>query len=202
MKLSENLQNLLQDYTSVPLPLGILVERTGKQGFGIISGLLTLPMLIPIPAPLAGFSTLLASGIILMGLQLALDFPKPWLPPCIAKRKLSPTLSQRLLKNLNRILRPLERLAKTRLLTISHHWFWRRFVGMCLVWNAILLGLPLPIPFTNLLPAYTILILAIGILEEDGIFILLGLGMTAATTVFFVSIAGAIWELVRLFLVQ
>lgn len=52
MKLSENLLNLLQDYTFVPLPLGILVEQSLKQGFGIISGFLTLPMLMSLQIPL------------------------------------------------------------------------------------------------------------------------------------------------------
>jgi hypothetical protein len=54
---------------------------------------------------------------------------------------------------------------------------------------------PLPIPLTNIVPAYTILFLAIGLLEFDGLFILIGYGMTMATTMFFASIAGTIWQL-------
>jgi hypothetical protein len=57
------------------------------------------------------------------------------------------------------------------------------------------MSLPLPIPFTNLFPAYTILFLAIGLLESDGLFILIGYSLTTATTAFFVSIAGTIWQL-------
>ncbi len=36
----------------------------------------------------------------------------------------------------------------------------------------------------------------IGLLEFDRLFILIGYGMTAATTIFFASIAGTIWQLV------
>jgi hypothetical protein len=57
------------------------------------------------------------------------------------------------------------------------------------------MSLPLPIPLTNLVPAYTILFLAIGLLKFDGLFILIGYGMTVATTLFFASIAGTIWQL-------
>jgi hypothetical protein len=57
------------------------------------------------------------------------------------------------------------------------------------------MSLPLPIPLTNIIPAYTILFLAIGLLEFDGLFILIGYGMTMATTIFFASIAGTIWQL-------
>jgi hypothetical protein len=51
--------------------------------------------------------------------------------------------------------------------------------------------------FTNLLPAYTILFLAIGLLESDRLFILFGYAMTTATTIFFASITGTIWQLVN-----
>jgi hypothetical protein len=193
MKLSEKLQILLEKYENQPLPLGELLEGAGEQGFGLISGLLTLPLLIPVP--LAGFSTLLGSGAILMGLQLALGFHQPYLPSCIARQKISPTLSQSLLKTLNQVLRPLERFARTRLSAIARNWLLRRFLGLCLAWNAALMALPLPIPFTNQLPAYTILVLSIGIFESDGFLLLVGYGMTVATTIFFASIASAIWAL-------
>ncbi len=107
MKLSDNIQSLLEDYKNKPLPLGKVLERTGEQGFGLVSGLLTLPMLIPIPIPLAGFSTLVGSGIIFIGLQLALDFPQPRLPPFLARLELAPAVSQTILHNLNRILHPI-----------------------------------------------------------------------------------------------
>lgn len=195
MKLSETIQSLLEEHLDRPLSIETLLERTGEHGFGILSGVLTLPMLIPVPIPLAGLSTLLGSGTILMGLQLACGAKQPWLPYRLAKLEMSPKLSQSLLSNLNRVLRPIERLSQTRLVRISHNPGFRRLVGLCLLWNALLMALPLPIPLTNLLPAYTIELLVISLLEDDGILILLGFGMTALTTVFFGSVAGTIWAL-------
>ncbi len=197
MKLSDTIQAILEDYPDQPVAIATLLDRTGAQGFGIISGLLTLPLLIPWPVPLAGFSTLLGSGTILMGLQLALGFRQPYLPKSLARLELSPTVSRRLLQNLWRILQPLERLAHRRLLRISHNPALRRLLGLCLFWNALLMALPLPIPLTNLLPAYTILVLSIGTLASDGFLILVGYGMTIATTLFFVSIASMIWVLLQ-----
>lgn len=194
MTLSENLRALLQTDLSTPISLGALLQRTGEKGFGVISGLLVLPMLIPLPVPLAGFSTLLGVGIALMGLQLAWGATMPHLPQRLAQIEFKPATTRRLLQNLNRILRPLERLAKQRWLKISGNPGYIRFLGLCLAWDAVLMGLPLPIPFTNLLPGYTILILAIGILERDGLFMLLGYGMTGITTVFFVGLADVIWR--------
>jgi hypothetical protein len=131
MKLSETLSRLLLEYTDRPLPINILLKHAGNNGFGMIAGMLTTPMLIPIP--LAGFSALVGR--------------------------------------------------------------WCKITGIFLAWDAFLLSLPLPIPFTNLIPAYTILFLVIGLLESDGLFVLIGYGLTAATTAFFGSIAGIIWQL-------
>ncbi len=197
MKLSESLQALLKTAADRPIVLGQLMAQTSEQGFGIISGLLTVPMLIPVPLPLAGFSTLFGLGIMLIGLQLALGYQQPYLPPKLAQVQLSSKVARLILKNLQQLLRPIERLAKNRLGRVSRNQHLHRFLGLCMSWNAFLMGLPLPIPFTNLLPAYTILILTIGILELDGVLMLVGYGMTVVTTLFFVSISSAIWQLLQ-----
>ncbi len=195
MKLSQILSQLLVEYTNKPLPLSVLLKQVGNSGFGTIAGILTMPMLIPIPIPLAGFSALVGSGIILVGCQLALGYEKPYLPQRIMRIELSPAASQKLLKNINRLLQPLERMSRHRFSKFSNSWWGCRITGVCLAWDALLMSLPLPIPLTNLVPAYTILFLAIGLLEFDGLFILIGYGMTVATTIFFASIAGTIWQL-------
>jgi hypothetical protein len=195
MKLSQSLTQLLLEYTDRPLPLYILLRAAGSNGFGMIAGMLTMPMLIPSPIPLVGFSALVGSGIILVGCQLALGYAKPHLPRRIARLELSPNASKKLLKNLNRFLHPLERMAKYRFPQVANRGWGQRMAGVCLAWVALLMSLPLPIPFTNLFPAYTILFLAIGLLELDGLFILIGYGLTMATTIFFVSVGGIIWQL-------
>ena len=195
MKLSHTLSQLLVEYTDRPLPLQALLEHAGNNGFGMIAGMLTMPMMIPLPIPLPGFSALVGVGTILVGCQLAIGYTQPYLPQRIARIELSPSASQTLLKNINRLLQPIERMAKQRLPLFSNSWWGYRISGACLACNALLMSLPLPIPLTNLLPAYTILFLAIGLLELDGLFILFGYGMTTVTTLFFASITGAIWQL-------
>lgn len=197
MKLSTTIEKLLQDSANQSVSLGQLMDRTQSQGFGIVAGLLTLPMLVPWPVPLAGFSTVMGAGIVMIGAQLTLGYSQPVLPKKVTQFKFSPQMSQRLLQYLSRILHPLERLAKTRYGLFSRHQTFRRITGLCMSWNAILMGLPLPIPLTNLLPAYTILLMVIGLLESDGLLILVGYGMTSVTTVFFVSLSGAIYDLIR-----
>jgi hypothetical protein len=197
MKLSLTLKNLLEENSAEPLRIGTILEQTGEQGFGILCGLLIIPMLIPVPIPLAGLSTILSLIPFLLGIQMLLGYQKPTLPKRLMDICLSPKVSNMMLSGLSRALSPLERLAKPRLKRISQQQTFQRFAGLCMAWNAFLMGLPLPFPFTNLVPAYAILALIIGILELDGLFILLGYAMTTATTVFFGSLAGAIWILLQ-----
>jgi hypothetical protein len=197
MKLSETLQSLLEQQGEEPLRIGAILEQTGEQGFGILCGLLLIPMLVPLPIPLAGLSTVLSAIPFLMGIQMLLGYHKPKLPKRLAEVTLSPKISGVMLLGLSKALMPLERLAKPRMRRISQQSSFLRFAGFCMAWNAFLMGLPLPFPLTNLAPAYSILALIIGILEADGLFILMGFAMTTATTVFFGSLAGAIWLLFK-----
>lgn len=200
MRLSDTLQVLLKTSLDRTVTLGQLVAEAEEQGFGVIGGLLTIPMLIPIPIPLAGFSTLFGVGLMVVGWQLAMGYHRLHLPAKLANIELSAQTSKQLLKYLTRVLHPIERIAKRRLTRVSQNVHLIRMLGLCMTWNAFLMGLPLPIPFTNLLPAYTILLFVIGLLEIDGWLILLGFAMTGITTVFFISISSVIWQLVRNFL--
>ena len=59
---------------------------------------------------------------------------------------------------------------------------------------ALVLALPMPIPFTNTFPGWTILLFAFGLLERDGLFVLAGYVMMLATGVFFALLGSAVSE--------
>lgn len=193
MNFSKEIQTLLADYNGQPLPFNILLKRTGEHGFGMMITLLSLPFLIPVP--LFGISTLLNVGSFLLGMQLGLGFQRPWLPQRIAHLHLSPAVSTGLLKNLNRLLHPLERLVRPRLEVLTLNGLSRRLIGLCVAWCAALTALPLPIPFTNKVPALATLFLAVGMIEFDGIIILIGYAMVVATTFLYAVLGNIIWEM-------
>jgi hypothetical protein len=49
-----------------------------------------------------------------------------------------------------------------------------RLVGLGVALAGLGLMLPLPIPFSNALPAWAVVLLALGLMERDGLFLLLG----------------------------
>jgi len=58
--------------------------------------------------------------------------------------------------------------------------------GLALVFGGVLLIFPLGlIPFSNTLPAFAILSLAVGALQRDGLFVLLGYLLLFATIIYF-----------------
>jgi hypothetical protein len=50
----------------------------------------------------------------------------------------------------------------------------------------IILALPLPIPLTNLSAGWAIFLINLGLLESDGLFVILGYLISLATVIFFI----------------
>ena len=142
-----------------------------NRAYMLLIVLLALPFIQPVPLP--GLSTPLGLAIVLIALRLSLG-QRPWLPKRIQRAKLPAgffgkilTITERLLRYLESVLRPRwPALTGTALLNQMH--------AIVILASALILLLPLPIPLSNLLPAWAIFLLACGLLERDGLFITLG----------------------------
>lgn len=53
-------------------------------------------------------------------------------------------------------------------------------LGLSLFTAAVVLGLPIPLPLSNFFPAVAIILLAVGVLEGDGLLVLAGHAATLA----------------------
>lgn len=193
MKFSREIRTLLTEYSGQPLYLSTLLKHSGEYSFGVMITLLTLPFLLPVP--LVGISTLLNLASFLLGMQLGLGFHQPWLPRWLTRLHLSSAVSTGLLKNLDCLLHPLERLVRPRLEVLVRNSLSWRLIGFCVAWCAALSALPLPIPFTNKIPALATLFLAIGMVELDGMLICFGYVTVVLTTVLFAALSSIIWEM-------
>jgi hypothetical protein len=167
--------------------LSMVLELLGKESFLILSAFLTLPFLVPVSIP--GVSTIFGAMILLIGISLVLDRP-PWLPVRFMMHvfptdKLRTCLSQGLIW-----IQRLEKISHRRIPILCHGHLMSRVNGLIVVLSALFLMAPLAfIPFSNTLPALAILLLSIGILQHDGIFILLGYLLLVVTSLYFALIA-------------
>ena len=181
-RFSQDLRDLAQQFAGRPARLSEILTATQGRGFYLLLLLIGLPFLTPIPLP--GVSTLFGFVILLIGTRLALG-QNPWLPERLLQRDLPARFIARTLATASRVVRWLEFLLRPRLDFLHEHWIYRRIAGTLIMLSGILLLLPLPIPLTNSLPALSVVLLAAGAMERDGLFFLAGCAMFTVTLAYF-----------------
>jgi hypothetical protein len=183
---SQELHALTAHFADRPVCMSAILEATQGRGFHLLLVLISLPFLTPIPLP--GLSTFFGLIVAVIGARLALG-KKPWLPRRLLQRELPPRFLGRLLRATSWVLRKLEFLLRTRLVFMHDHFIFRRVAGALIALSGLFLLAPLPVPFSNLLPAWTVLLLAAGALERDGLFFIAGCVAFVATSAFFALLA-------------
>ena len=192
-KLSEELIELRQRVAERAVTIRELLYVLKGRAYMLLVILLTLPFLLPLPLP--GLSTPFGFAIMLICLRLALG-QRPWLPKGIQRRELPAGFIPRLLDLAARIIGGMERVLRPRWLVLTEHALIRQLHAMVMVASATILLLPLPIPFSNGLPGWAILLLAGGLLERDGRAIVFGYLMFALSVIYLWLFGEAAEELV------
>jgi hypothetical protein len=182
-KLSEDLALILHEFEVETVTLREVMAVLHGRGYVLLVMLLALPFSTPIPLP--GLSTPFGMVIALIGVRLALG-QKPWLPQRLLDTRLSPRFFVKVFAAARKILRGFEYFLRPRLLWITGSPRLLQLHAVPIVFCAVLLLLPLPIPFSNMIPAFSILLLSAGLLERDGGFILAGHFGFFLSVVFFV----------------
>lgn len=182
--LTQALQKTLDSITSEKIKLGELLELVGEQGLLFFCAILVIPFLFPVSIP--GVSTIFGSVIILIGIGVTLNrlpyLPKRILDAPIQREHLVPMLERglSLFARIDRITHPrLQFFSRGNLIT-----------GLALTFSGVLLIFPLGlIPFSNTLPGLAILLLALGMLQRDGLLVLGGYISMLATVIYFGGLA-------------
>ena len=152
--------------------LAQLEDLLQGRGFVTLILILSLPFIQPIPVP--GLSILFGLAIFMLGLRIALG-KKAGLPEFIRKKEFETEAVLRLTEAARKIFSKVENLFKRRFLflvdTPGHN-----VAGLSLMANGVALSLPLPpvILFSNGLPALSVFLICVGLLERDGLFIAFG----------------------------
>jgi hypothetical protein len=187
-KLSEELAGLHVWFVQRPVTLREVIMVLRGRAYSLLLILLALPFCTPIPLP--GLSTPLGLVIAIIALRLALG-QRPWLPEKLQDRRLPSGFFGKLIAAAEGIIRLLERLLRPRLTPLTDHGWLRQLHAVIMLIAAMMLLLPLPIPFTNAFPAWAILLIAGGLMERDGAAIAIGYGVFAAGVMYFIFLGGA-----------
>lgn len=166
--------------------LGDILEATSGRGINLVLVFIALPFLTPVPLP--GFSIPFGLMAFFIGARLALG-RKPWLPKRLLAKELRPRLLSKVLWAAIRVVKFLEILLRPRLVIFHEVLVFRRLASALIMLSGLLLLLPLPLPFSNSLPALTVLLLAAGALERDGLFFLAGCSIFLVSIGYFAFLA-------------
>ena len=184
--LSADLEMLHARVKDKSLTLAELKQALKGRGSAILLILLALPFcFVAIP----GLSMPFGIAIGLIGASLAIG-REPWLPRFIMHRRLSTARSAQLLAAAIKVARQLERFVRPRFAFLHAGPGMLRLIGLGIVIASLGLMLPLPIPFSNSIPAWAVVLLAIGMMEKDGLCVLLG-HLTAMGTWVFIGLTSA-----------
>jgi hypothetical protein len=184
-RLSEELIKLEEKSRQQSINLGDVIFLLDERAHTFLLLLLSLPFVQPIPLP--GLSTPFGVAIAFLGISFLIG-QKPWLPARLLKMQLPEIFLAPALQGMRRLARIMEVLLRPRILFLATNLTMQRLEGLCILVCGLLLSLPLPIPFSNMLPAMTVITFACSTLGKDGIFYVVGIFCFAITVVFFAAI--------------
>lgn len=172
------------------LAISSLLERLDTRCWPVVLVVMVLPFTTPVPT--MGLSAPFGLGAAAIGLGLALG-RSPRLPRRVREARVPPLLTAGMTRAGEALVGRLEHWVRPRLSGLVGSVPARWATGCTIVVAGILLALPLPIPFSNALPAWTILLLAAGLLTEDGFLSLLGWTLAAVTVAAFAVLGWLAW---------
>lgn len=171
------------------LSLGEVLTAVGKEGPAIAAALLCLPFMQPIPLP--GLSTPVGFAISVSGIGLFLQRDVK-LPTRLCNVQLPTTSVLKATEFLARFevkLKPYLRSESAFESTSA-----RRFLGLMIAIHGALLALPLPIPFSNTMPAWTCFFSSLALLFESRKLFWFSTFLVTANILFWsVLLVGTVW---------
>jgi len=179
-RLSEILEEVAVDETRDRISVGDLLQAMDGRAFGALLLIFAFPNMLPTPPGTAG---ILGMPLLFLSVQMMLG-QSPWLPGFIAKRSMTRDALQQIVSRATPWLARAEKLLKQRLTLLVHPMAERALGALCLLVAVVLM---LPIPFGNMLPSFAICVIALGVLERDGLWIVGGVILSAVA----VGIVGA-----------
>ncbi len=191
-RLSEDLRALLAAAEGTAISVEKIEHILRGRGVAMLILLLAAPFLIPAP----GLSVPFGIAICVLGLRIAVG-GRSALPRFILQRQIAYSTLERTVNAVARVVEKIEKRIRPRMRFLQEHPRMINLIGVGIVSGGFILSLPLPIPFSNGLPALSILCLAAGLMERDGLLVLWGYVFGLASWIYIAcwwQAAVAAWE--------
>ena len=168
------LSALVERGEASPLKVGDLLDALHERAFGMAMLIFILPNTLPMPG-IPYVSMVTGIPICMFAFQMLIGLDRPWLPQRMAARQLPQRRVRMVWKKILPAFLRVEKYVRPRHLALTSQ-FAERLLALVILVLAIVLALP--IPAGNLLPAWAIALLSLGLMERDGRIVIAGLVMT------------------------
>ena len=153
--------------------IGTVIDRLGPSSLGLVLLILTITAIIPIPGPIG---MILGSCLALVALQVIAGARRVWLPRWLRERGLPTRFVTAAITRIAPWLERFERRLSPRRWMVLSGRLARPFLGLAILATAVIITLP--IPLGNILPVIALAMLALALLERDGVAVLWALAMS------------------------
>ncbi|MEZ0254024.1 MAG: exopolysaccharide biosynthesis protein [Chthoniobacter sp.] len=184
-RLSTDLRELLEETAGRVVTLGELEQILKGRGFALFLLLMSLPFAFPVAIP--GLSIPFGIVIMLLGLRITFGM-KPSLPGFILRREVPRAMLEKIAGYGLKLATKMEKLVKPRMHFLQRWPGMINLIGLGIASGGFLLSLPLPplIPFSNTIPAVSVLLLTAGLIERDGLLVFFGYLVNITAWIYFV----------------
>lgn len=155
-----------------------ILDALDNRAFGLATLLFAIPSVIPMPP---GVPTVVGIALLIVSLQMVMGRQELWLPKFLSKQGFSRKSLVSGFEKIKPQLEFIEKFSKPRLLILTGKAA-TVIIGVIILVMAIILILPLP-PGGNFPPALACAVLGMGLVERDGIVVLIGLVVTIAASI-------------------
>jgi hypothetical protein len=186
-RFSADLSELIRQGNERPLTLREAQTLLQGRAFTFCLFLLSIPFLLPFFIP--GLSTPIGITVVLMGCRLAFNFKPPW-PDALLRREIKRETVNGPFRRMMKITTRIEKIIKPRFHFV-YRWKWTPMLigfGIASAGAELLSDIPFYLPFAKLFPGLSLALLALGMMERDGLAILAGFATTLATWTYLIPL--------------
>lgn len=168
--------------------LADLLAVLDERAFGVLMLILSLPNAVGLGA-IPGLSTVFGVPQIFVALQMIVGAQRPWLPNFVLQRSITMKDFRTMVEKAEPHLQRIEKLLRPRFAVMSSKPA-ERLLGLILLLLSVIVALP--IPFANQPPAVAQGLIALGLIERDGVVVLIGTGVAVIATAIATAVGGGI----------
>lgn len=169
--LEKDINNVIKKSKQDPITIEKLLKSLEGRGSPFLVVILSLPFCQPLQIP--GFSVPFGILVFFLGLRMAFG-RRLWWPQWVLKKEVSAKLLEAIAQKSRWVMSKLSAIIRPRFSWMNQMPCMRVVNGLMIAGMGIFLALPLPIPLSNILAAWSIILIALGMIGNDGL--LIGIG--------------------------